>query len=250
MRYDTQAHQVSVLTVNAANAFLSVLNSSGTETFFTYFGGSTVDVAGALDLDSANHAYIAGLSASTDMETTNTGYQLQMNATSKTGKTNAFLAELDPTSADCNTTFATPTATATAAATATPTATPTSTPVAGKLKVTPKVLNFGVVLTGGSRTHLVTIRNAGKHTKKMQAPAITLESETTTSQSPFAVTANDCPPMLDAGAHCTVSITFTPGMAIPAGTKMPFTATLTVDDNVIGDLENMVTLKGTGKAPK
>jgi hypothetical protein len=64
------------------------------------------------------------------------------------------------------------------------------------------------------------------------------------------MTATTCPSALAAGAHCTVSITFAPGNAIPAGTKVPFGATLTVDDNVIGDLENVLTLKGTGRAPK
>jgi hypothetical protein len=31
---------------------------------------------------------------------------------------------------------------------------------------------------------------------------------------------------------------------------MPFMGTLTIDDNVIGDQENTVTLHGTGKMPK
>jgi hypothetical protein len=97
---------------------------------------------------------------------------------------------------------------------------------------------------------VVTITNAGKHTKTVQAPTITLESETTTSQSPFAVTATTCSQTLAAGAHCTVTITFTPGTSIPAGTKMPFAGALTVDDNVLNHLENTVALKGTGKAPK
>jgi hypothetical protein len=117
------------------------------------------------------------------------------------------------------------------------------------LIVTPKVLNFGVVLTGGSRTHVVTIRNAGKHTKKVQAPTITIESASDASPATFVVQ-DGCAAPLVAGAHCTVGITFAPGTAIPSGTSKLFGATLTVGDNVIGDPENMVTLKATGRAPK
>jgi sugar lactone lactonase YvrE len=151
-------------------------------------------------------------------------------------------------STSTSTSTSTPTQTPTDTATATATPAPTITPVAGTLKVIPRSLGFGTVLVGNSRTRDVTIRNAGKHTKKVQAPSITLESVVTAN--PFQVTANDCPAMLPAGQHCTVSITFTPGMAIPAGTSMAFAGTLTIDDNVLGDLENSVALKGTGKAPK
>ncbi len=49
---------------------------------------------------------------------------------------------------------------------------------------------------------------------------------------------------LAAGASCTVSVTFTPMAA------MPFSGTLTIDDNVMGDLQNTGTLKGIGKALK
>lgn len=108
----------------------------------------------------------------------------------------------------------------------------------------PTSLNFGTVLTGNSRTLVLTITNAGKHTKKVQAPTITLESETTGSQSPFEVKQTTCSQTLVAGAHCTVSVTFKPMVATP------FTGTLTIDDNVLGDLQNTVALKGTGKAPK
>ncbi|MGA6974416.1 MAG: Ig-like domain-containing protein, partial [Candidatus Binatus sp.] len=59
-------------------------------------------------------------------------------------------------------TAATPTATATR--TATPTATPT--PVIGKLKVSPKTINFGDVEVGSNKTKDVKVTNAGKVKKK------------------------------------------------------------------------------------
>ncbi len=68
-------------------------------------------------------------------------------------------------------TAATPTATATR--TATPTATPT--PVIGKLKVSPKTINFGDVEVGSNKTKDVKVTNAGK-VKKKKVPLPVLES--------------------------------------------------------------------------
>ena len=147
---------------------------------------------------------------------------------------------------------ATPTATATqtSAPIATPTPTPTIAPVDGMLKITPATLNLGTVLSGGSRTKAVTVRNAGKHTKKVQSPAIAIESASASASSPFMVSQNGCPAMLAAGAHCTINVTFTPGTAIASGTTMLFKGTLTIEDNVNDDLQPMIALTGTGKMPK
>jgi len=88
---------------------------------------------------------------------------------------------------------ATATATATAAATATATATPkaTPTPVTGKLKVSPKALNFGTIETGANKTKWVKITNAGKVIKKKKKTItplpILIETESGVP-SPFSLT--------------------------------------------------------------
>jgi len=90
-----------------------------------------------------------------------------------------------PTATPTATATATATASATATATATPTATPTS--VAGKLKITPKRLNFGNVAIGESPTKSVKVINASKAKKKKHALPILIEMETGVA-SPFTLT--------------------------------------------------------------
>jgi hypothetical protein len=139
---------------------------------------------------------------------------------------------------------ATPTATATATATVTPTATPT--PVAGKLKITPKRLNFGNVTVGSSPTKSVTITNAGKAKKKKHPLPILIEMETGVT-SPFSLTQHcdddDLTPRskgmpLDS---CTVSVTFTPKA------KIKYSGTLVIDTNLVSKPDRSVKLSGTGK---
>ncbi len=141
----------------------------------------------------------------------------------------------------------TPTPTATATATATPTATPT--PVVGKLKVRPKVLNFGDVEVGSSDTRTVKIINAGKVKKKKVPLPILIEMESPLT-SPFSITqtcddddlaprAKKMPP-----GSCEVSVKFAPTAAIKYSGK------LMIDDNLEPALEKTVRLEGTGKEPK
>jgi len=156
-----------------------------------------------------------------------------------------------PTATVTATPTATPTATATATATATPTATPT--PVAGKLRISPKSLNFGTVDVGASKTKTVKITNAGKVTKKKKKtitpPPILIESETGVT-SPFSLTlaCNDddlgpkskgVPP-----GSCEVSVTFTPTVA------MKYSGTMKINDNLEPSFEQSVALKGAGKVKK
>jgi len=143
--------------------------------------------------------------------------------------------------------IATPTATATATTTATPTATPT--PVVGKLKISPKKLNFGDVEVGSSDTREVKITNAGKVKKKHVPLPILIEMESGVT-SPFSIT-QDCddddlgpkskrvPP-----GSCKVAVEFAPTAAIK------YKGRLIINDNLEPTPEKSVKLEGTGKEPK
>jgi hypothetical protein len=142
-------------------------------------------------------------------------------------------------------------ATPTPTATATPTATPT--PVVGKLKISPKSLNFGDVEVGSDKVKSVKVTNAGrviKKKKKTTTPLpILIEMESGVT-NPFSITqtcddedlgpkSKDVPP-----GSCEVSVTFTPTAA------MKYTGTLTIEDNLESKPDTEVKLEGTGKEPK
>jgi hypothetical protein len=141
----------------------------------------------------------------------------------------------------------TPTTIATATATATPTATPT--PVVGKLKISPKRLNFGDVDVGSSDSRNVKITNAGKVKKKKVPLPILIEMESGVT-SPFSITQkcddDDLGPKSKAvpAGTCTVSVTFAPTAA------MKYIGTLMIDDNLEPTEEKSVKLEGTGKEPE
>jgi hypothetical protein len=145
----------------------------------------------------------------------------------------------------------TPTATATATATATLTPTPTSTPtpVVGKLKISPKKLNYGSVDIGDSPIKSVKITNAGKVKKKKVPLPILIEMESGAS-NPFTVTQDcddrDLGPKSkgEAAGSCEVSVKFTPTDA------MKYSGTLVIDTNLESMADRSVKLEGTGKAPK
>jgi hypothetical protein len=139
------------------------------------------------------------------------------------------------------------TPTPTATATTTPTATPT--PVVGKLKISPKTLNFGDVEVGSDKVKDVKITNAGKVKKKKMPLPILIEMEGGVA-SPFSITEacddDDLGPKskgVKAG-NCEVGVTFAPTEAIK------YTGTLMIDDNLEPTFEKSVKLEGTGKEPK
>jgi len=141
-----------------------------------------------------------------------------------------------------------PTPTATATRTATPTATPT--PVAGKLKVTPKKLDFGDVDIDATTPPIksVKITNAGKVKKKKHPLPILIEMETGVT-SPFTFTQqcddDDLGPKSKgvAAGTCTVMVKFSPTAA------MKYSGTLIIDTNLEPVAERSVKLEGSGKAP-
>ncbi len=137
--------------------------------------------------------------------------------------------------------------TPTATATATPTATPT--PVVGKLKISPKRLNFGSVDIGESPVKSIKIANAGKVKKKKVPLPILIEMESGVA-SPFTVSQecddDDLGPKSKgvAAGSCEVSVKFTPTAA------MKYSGTLVIDTNLESLPDRSVKLEGSGKASK
>ena len=126
-------------------------------------------------------------------------------------------------------------------------------PVAGKLKVSPKALNFGDVKVGNDKIKSVEITNAGKVTKKKKKTItplpifIEMESGVT---SPFSISqaCNDdsLGPKskgVKAGT-CKVSVTFTPTA------PMKYIGTMQIQDNLEPSFGQAVKLEGVGKAAK
>jgi sugar lactone lactonase YvrE len=89
-----------------------------------------------------------------------------------------------PTATTTMTASATATATSSSTVTATPTASPTQTPQAGgKLKLSPKSINFGGVAVGSrSKSHTLKISNAG---------TVTMDAAVPTQGAPFVVTGGE-----------------------------------------------------------
>ena len=113
--------------------------------------------------------------------------------------------------------------------------------VAESLKIFPRHLMFGGVPVNQTKSEKITIRNAGRIGRKLSPHPVSIESVNVSA--PFSAQ-SECPPMLAPGKSCAVVVTFTPPLA------MPFAATLTVADNVVGDLQNNVIVRGHGIPPK
>ena len=78
----------------AHDAFVTVLNSSGTALLYsTYLGGSGSDEGFRIAVDTAGMAYIAGMTESLDFPTSSSAFQRVFGG----GTSDAFIAKLDPT---------------------------------------------------------------------------------------------------------------------------------------------------------
>jgi len=76
----------------AADAFVTVVNATGSDLIYsTFLGGTGLDVANAIALDTAGNVYLAGETASPNFPIVN-GFQTAIG-----GSSDAFVAELDPT---------------------------------------------------------------------------------------------------------------------------------------------------------
>jgi hypothetical protein len=161
-----------------------------------------------------------------------------MTPTATATPTATVTATQTPTATATNTATATATATATPTATATATATPTPVPVT--LKITPKELKFPKTEVGTtSKAKTLKVTNP-KGTRKHPGIAVVIEM---ISDPGVFKDANTCSAILAAGAHCTISVTFTPSAAAKQ------TGTLTITDNAKHSPQS-VGLSGFGEEPK
>ncbi|HYL60664.1 MAG TPA: hypothetical protein VEU51_17495, partial [Candidatus Acidoferrales bacterium] len=164
-------------------------------------------------------------------------------ATATPTRTATATASATATATRSATPTATSTATATPTATATRTPTATPTPVIGKLKISPKSLNFGTVATNSSPIKMVKVANAGKVTKKKHPLPILIEMQTATP-SVFQVQTQCTDDNLQPQASCQISVKFTPTDPIK------YTGTMTIIDNLEPSQMQTVKLSGKGAAPK
>jgi hypothetical protein len=218
--------------------------NSGGNSWVLAFDGATID-------DWPDGSLIQGVwtaaASSTPAATPTSTPTPTATATSSRTATSTPTATATSSSTATATATTTATSTATATATATPSATPT--PVVGKLKISPKSLNFGDVDVGASKTLSLTITNADKVKKKNMPLPILIEMESGVT-SPFSITTTCDDEDLDpksgstAAGSCKVGVTFTPAQA----TK--YKGTLVIEDNLESNPETSVKLEGTGKTPK
>ncbi len=85
---------------NCADAFVAKINPAGNGlsdlVYSTYFGGSGIDQATGLALDSAGNVYISGATQSADLATTAGVFQPACHLNSQSNCANAFLAKIYP----------------------------------------------------------------------------------------------------------------------------------------------------------
>jgi hypothetical protein len=120
-------------------------------------------------------------------------------------------------------------------------------PVIGKLKISPKRLNFGKVEVGqSSKPKTLKITNLGKITKKKNALPITVVMQSV-NNAVYQVKQPECVETLNPkskgvkAGSCVVTVVFTPTQV----TKYP--ATLTVIDNLEPNEMQAVPVTGAGK---
>jgi hypothetical protein len=108
---------------------------------------------------------------------------------------------------------------------------------AGTVTISPASMNFGKVNVGtASTTKSATLTNTGSVTLNVSSIAITGANPTDFSQT------SNCPSSLIAGAHCTITVRFSP---LVTGN---LSASATVTDNATGSPQ-AITLIGTGVKP-
>jgi len=204
--------------------------------FSTYLGGSGLaDTGSGIGLDTSTGGttsgdiFVSGFTYSSDFPITDTGFQ-QSNLAFGNHATNAFLSVIDPTSADCNRTFVTPTATATSTATSTPTTSPTETATntaTASATSTPLITPTATATMTATATETPTATATVTETATATATA----TATSTSAPTATATATSVPTATETPtATATPTATETP---MPTATPTPTPVPLPTADAVI-----------------
>ena len=91
--FPTTAGAFQTTSGGAGDVFVTKLNSTGSTLLYsTYLGGSNLDLATAIVVDSAGNAFVAGTTLSTDFPTTTGAFQTTFGG----GPGDAFVAKLNP----------------------------------------------------------------------------------------------------------------------------------------------------------
>lgn len=168
---------VNTVTYNfdCPNAFLTVLNTTGSALYSTFLGGAGGGVALGVAVDTSGNAYLSGTTISADFPVAN-AEQSQL-----AGNSDAFVAKISGLSTS-----------------------------AAAVTLAPSTLNFGSVMVGSASTsQTLTLSNSGGSTV-----SITSISFTGTNSGDFTQS-NTCGSSLAASSNCTISVTFTPGASGP-----------------------------------
>jgi hypothetical protein len=188
------------------DGFLAQLNLNASALVFsTYHGGSADDAAVSAAVDTSGNTYTAGGTLSTNFPTTAGAFDTTCgtDGTCNGGLVDAFVAK-----------FAIPLPGVTFA--------PTSLSFAGQL----------IGTTSASKA--VTLTNSGTGTLSIPASAISASGD-------YSQT-NNCPTTLNAGANCTITVTFKPSVS---GSIL---GEITVNDSAPSAIQ-LVNLTGTGVTP-
>jgi polyisoprenoid-binding protein YceI len=153
------------------DAFVSVLNASGSSLdFSTYLGGSLDEVGRGISLDPSGNAYVTGGTFSLDFPITSGGYQPTYGG----GPYDAFVTKFSLTPGPF-------------------------------VALSPSSYNFGNQVVGTTSSAApITLTNTGNVT--LNITSVTIAG---TNSGDFTQT-NNCGATVAAGASCTLSVTFTP----------------------------------------
>jgi hypothetical protein len=168
---------VNTVTYNfdCPNAFLTVLNTTGSALYSTFLGGAGGEVALGVAVDTSGNAYLSGTTISADFPVAN-AEQAQL-----AGDSDAFVAKMSGLS--------------------------TST---APVVLAPNALNFGSVMVGSASTsQTLTLSNSGSN-----AVSITSITVAGANSGDFSQT-NTCGSSVAASSSCTISVAFAPSASGP-----------------------------------
>ncbi len=244
-----------------SNAFVSKLSSSGTTlTYSTYLGGNSSDAGKAIAVDSTGHAHVAGYTSSSNFPTADPVQSAYA------GNQDGFLSRMSPTG--CGLIFST-----FLGGHSTDLANGVAVDSAGDSFLAGSTLSNDFptqkpfqAMTGGNNDAFIAEVGAGTAPTVCLSPAslnFAAEMSTTTSEPMTVTLTNDgdatlditsiapsgvygetstCGSSVNAGANCTISVTFSPTSAGNLG------GSITITDNAAGvtGATQTVPLSGTG----